>query len=434
MCVSCDEVDALANEIATLCGHLDAAEHRLLELIGRLDATAPWGAWNVKSCAHWLNWRCGIALGAAREKVRVAHALPALPAIRDAFRAGRLSYSKVRAITRVATAADEARWVDMALAASAAQIEKIVRLYRVCERLQSADRALAAHSTRTLSCYYADDGCLVVNGRLAPEQGALLMQALERVGEWLEHAADADGGQRQADALTALAERFLSAPPSESDAPSSADRFQVTVHVPAETLRRDGALDPDDPPAVEDGPALAPETVRRLACDAAIVPIVESANGEPLALGRKTRIVSAALRRALKRRDKGCRFPSCTNARFVDAHHIEHWADGGETRLDNLVLLCRHHHRLHHEGGYRIERRDCAMWFVDRLGREIPNTAEARFRGIVDALLEADAGNGIEIDATTTSATDYRDRVDYGHILWALRPSPHPERAAELVT
>ena len=426
--------EALADEIATLCGHLDAAEYRLLELIRALDERGPWGLWNVKSCAHWLNWRCGIALGAAREKVRVAHALATLPKTGDAFRAGRLSYSKVRAITRVATAADEDRWVGMALAASAAQIEKIVRHYRVCERLQAADRALAAYAARSVTCYYADDGCLVLNGRLAPEQGALLLRALERVGDWLADASEADAGQRRADALAALAERFLAAPPSESDAPSSGDRFQLAIHVSAETLRTDGAVDVDDPPAIKDGPVLAPETVRRLACDAAIVPLIESASGEPLALGRKARVVSPALRRALKRRDKGCRFPGCTYARWVDAHHVDHWADGGETRLDNLVLLCRYHHRLHHEGGYRIERVEGEFRFVDRFGREIPSTGERRFRGNVFALIDADVADGVEVDSATTTPVDYRDRIDYRHVQSVIRPLPSPNHKTELVT
>src|SRR5512139_2543141 len=121
------ELESLTHEIMELCGHLDAAEFRLLELIRRLDEAAPWGAWSMKSCAHWLNWRCGIALGAAREKVRVAHALVALPAISAAFQAGRLSYSKVRAITRVATPDNEATFVQLGVSATAAQIEKIVQ-------------------------------------------------------------------------------------------------------------------------------------------------------------------------------------------------------------------------------------------------------------------------------------------------------------------
>ena len=100
---------------------------------------------------------------------------------------------------------------------------------------------------------------------------------------------------------------------------------------------------------------LAPETARRLACDASIVALTER-DGRTLDVGRKTRSIPPALRRALAARDRGCRFPGCDRAR-VDAHHIHHWARGGDTRLDNLVHLCRHHHGLVHEGGFAVERR-----------------------------------------------------------------------------
>jgi hypothetical protein len=122
------------------------------------------------------------------------------------------------------------------------------------------------------------------------------------------------------------------------------------VHIDEAALTRDeGGCE------LAEGPALAAETARRLACDASVVELRER-DGQPLSVGRKTRSVPPALRRALARRDRGCRFPGCENRRFVDAHHIEHWARGGETCIDNLVLLCRTHHRLLHEGGYSLER------------------------------------------------------------------------------
>ena len=102
------------------------------------------------------------------------------------------------------------------------------------------------------------------------------------------------------------------------------------------------------------GVDVSAETSRRLACDAAVVVLHEGADGSALDVGRKTRSIPPAIRRALSARDTGCRFPGCT-ARHCDAHHLVHWADGGRTSLDNLVLLCRRHHRLLHEGGYRIE-------------------------------------------------------------------------------
>lgn len=125
------------------------------------------------------------------------------------------------------------------------------------------------------------------------------------------------------------------------------ERHQVVVHVDAAVL-----ADPtqDGRAEGEDGPALAVETVRRLLCDGSIVSIAEDADGNPLDIGRKTRAIPRALRRALKARDKGCRFPGCTNPRWVDGHHVVHWADHGETKIDNLVLICTLHHKLVHEG------------------------------------------------------------------------------------
>ena len=122
-------------------------------------------------------------------------------------------------------------------------------------------------------------------------------------------------------------------------------------------------------------------TSRRIACDSSIVTIKEDQNGEPLSIGRRSRTIPPPMRRALRARDKGCRFPGCTNTRFVDGHHIEHWADGGETSLDNLVMLCRHHHHLVHEGGFICENSaDGEIRFKDQ--RERPLQSSATMPGI----------------------------------------------------
>jgi hypothetical protein len=118
---------------------------------------------------------------------------------------------------------------------------------------------------------------------------------------------------------------------------------------------------------------LAVETVRRLACDGSLITIVEDEEGTPLDLGRKTRTITTALRRALWARDRHCRFPGCHNRCYVDAHHIEHWADGGETKPDNLLLLCAHHHTLVHEGGFSVRRGGTGeLYFARPDGRVIP--------------------------------------------------------------
>lgn len=216
--------------------------------------------------------------------------------------------------------------------------------------------------------WFDGDGMLVVQGRLAPEQGALLMKALEvSTGELSTDARNSaepsrasdlipglipapriTGDQLRADALARVAERALA---SEAAKVSSSDRFFVVVHVDAEVLANPEA---DGRCELEDGPALAPETVRRLACDATIFVMQHGPRGE-LTAGRKTRVVSTPLRRAIKARDgTRCAFPGC-GCRSRDAHHVQNWAEGGPTVLGNILGLCRAHHTLVHEGGYRVE-------------------------------------------------------------------------------
>jgi hypothetical protein len=140
-----------------------------------------------------------------------------------------------------------------------------------------------------------------------------------------------------------MAESFLATGDQEL---SGGDRNQIVVHIDAETLKHDHAGRCE----LEHGPSIAAETARRLACDASLIAIIENEKGEPLNVGRRTRTLPPAIRRALNSRDRGCRFPGCSFTRYVDGHHIQHWAQGGETKLANLVTLCRFHHRQVHEG------------------------------------------------------------------------------------
>lgn len=140
------------------------------------------------------------------------------------------------------------------------------------------------------------------------------------------------------------------------------------LHVTAETSDEHASY-------LEGGPHVTAETSKRLCCDASISRLVENEQGEPLSIGRKSRVIPPAMRRALKARDRQCRFPGCTHRYFMDGHHIKHWADGGETGLDNLVQLCRHHHRLVHEGGFACETDDHGkVVFKNEFGEIIPET------------------------------------------------------------
>lgn len=355
--------EALGDQIAALAADIEAAMCRWLELVAEFDRREGWFLEGCTSCAAWVSWRCGVGPTAAREHVRVARRLHELPSVRAAFSRGELSYSKVRAITRVEDVEHEDELVELARNATAAQLERIVRSYRSAVLAESdAARVL---EERFLALEWEDDGSLRVRGRLPADQGALLMQAVELVAEQLRadareeaprEGASAEAptraGARRADALAALADQALAA---QQHGRTGGDRVQLVVRVDADALA-DGS-DGDRHTAgcceLDNGPPLARTTARRLACDASVVRMVER-DGEPLSVGRKTRSIPPALRRALRARDGGCRFPGCTHDRFVDAHHIEHWADGGATELTNLVHLCTQHHRLLHEGGFRV--------------------------------------------------------------------------------
>ncbi|MCH8060061.1 MAG: DUF222 domain-containing protein [Proteobacteria bacterium] len=364
-----EKSERLGAEISELCSYLYAAEHRLLTLIREFDAHKGWEWLGFHTCAHWLNFKCGIDMNTARERVRVAHALGKLAKMDARFASGALSYSKVRAMTRIADESNEDFLLMIARHGTAYHVEKLVSKFRRARRLQDTEVARENYDNRKLDYYYDYDGCLVIQGRFPAEQGALIIKALEMAMEqqFKTDVAAATSSKpapiatRRADALAEVAETYMN---SEPVANATADRYQVVVHVGGE--RNNGVLQSED---VD----VSAETSRRIACDCSILGIKEAENGEPLSIGRKTRSIPPALHRALRFRDKGCRFPGCTNDRFVDGHHIQHWADGGATSLDNLVLLCRRHHHLVHEGGFACKKsKDGEIVFKDQRQAPLP--------------------------------------------------------------
>ena len=476
-----DPLDSLEQELTALAGHLNAGNYRFLKLLAEFERRNGHVGWGIQSCAHWLSWKCSIGLVAARDKVRVARALEALPKLSDAMRRGTLSYCKVRALTRIATPQNEELLLSLGEAATVSHVEKAVRLYRRTERAQHLATANAQHADRHVQCYVDADGSVVIRGRLTPEHGALVMKALASAGDTLREAerdsreacappdspVDAHGA-RQADALALLAETFL----AQGAAPlAAAERHQVIVHVAEAVLReapgdegvsrelsvdgyalrerarseRGSHEEPSDKPAphevagdepaphglasdglceIADVAALPVATARRLCCEANVVRVIESETGDVLNVGRRTRVVPTALRRALAIRDAGCRFPGCTNRRFVEAHHVVHWADGGDTKQDNLVLLCRRHHRFVHEYGFTIVRDSGVFCFVRPDGRRV---VEAPGADGVDsdagwlALQRAHRELGLRIDDATAAPQWRGERVDYDWVVGSLQ-------------
>jgi hypothetical protein len=459
-------LERLEHEITALAAHINAATCRWLLLVGEFDRREGWATWDCRSCMHWLSYRCGLSPSAAREQVRVARQLGGLPAIRATFARGELCYSQVRALTRIATEETERDLIMVARHATAAQLDVVVRAYRGVLGYELGT-SQPEHERRYVRCDHDDDGALLLQARLPAEEGALLLAALEAgrdevrasradgAGDACDRAADlgaggdpaataaagsasaeathigdsrtedrdrSDGsaapGERtaasNADALVLMAQALLSSGPT---ARSGGDSYQVVVHVDAATLAHD-----DDSGAcqLEHGAALHPETARRLACDASLVRILER-DGRPLSVGRKTRSVPPALRRALRSRDPVCRFPGCPQRRFLHAHHIHHWASGGPTDLSNLVQLCSYHHRLVHEVGYTIEHgAHGALRFRRPGGQTLPH-APRRPTGRPQELRHSNTERGLVVTHETCVPRIYAgDKLDLPWIVGNL--------------
>src|SRR5438093_714001 len=332
------ELERLGDEIAELSAHLDAATARLLELIREFDARAGWNT-GFRSCAEWLSWRVGLDRGAARERVRVARALATLPRLAQALARGELSYAKVRALTRVATPETEERLLAVGRAGTAEHVERIVRGWRRVDRLAEAQETARRHKSRAVHVYQNEDGMVVIRGRLAPEVGAVVIQALTAARDALyqkAHAQNVSAGtsgadvsaepptmaQQQADALALVAETALH---HGIDPGAPGERYQVVVPVDAPAL-----ADPDQPgqSVLADGTHVSAETSRRLACDASRVVMRHGLDDRVVEVAARTRTIPSALRQALHHRDHGCRFPGC-GRRFGQGHHICHWGSRG---------------------------------------------------------------------------------------------------------
>ena len=579
-------IETLESEIVTLHARLCAEEYQFLVKLREFDLRQGWRSYHFNHCAEWLNMKCGISLSTGREKLRVARALFFLPHISGAYQNGELSYSKVRAMTRVATEITERELLGYARKATASQVDQHCAGLRNVQQKFSTPCANRAHDQRKLRVTPTLDGRFLLNGELPEEDARLVLKALElcmaqarreedpsaedreelenpsdeELSVWeiddpaAQRAAAVKRDQQQADALVDLSREYLAGGTERKT--STADHYQVLVHVDEAALRGQ--------PNADSKSDLPIETVRRLCCDGSVVAVTESkessaakisvsveaqarANasrdafevspavssngstdvisavtpvdshngvltdsacnpsrdaselaaavssngstgvmpavtpvdshngaltdlvddpsrdafavspatpadnaptgstrdsqvntltdsahnpsrdalefspatsadnapadstvdshdntltdlaGNPsrdafelppatapnaaagrsrpsLNLSRKHRLVQPALRRALEARDRGCRFPGCSHERWLDAHHVVHWADGGETSLGNTLLLCGRHHRLLHEGGFAIRADANGEWqFQNAKGmRQIP--------------------------------------------------------------
>jgi hypothetical protein len=443
--------EELGEAITRLAGHINAAQYRFLKLLAALIERDAWqGDSGMKSPAHWLNYYCGIDLGAAREKVRVALCLATLPLIDAAFSTGVISYSKVRAMTRAATPENEAHLLQVARHGTAQHVEKLVRKFARASRLNEPQHEKSQYEAREFSWYHDDDGMVVFKGRLPAAEGAAFLKAMEVLvqttgqqeatyqqsvpadvsAETSDEVSTPTFPQKRADALVAMADLAMNALATDGKPACTADKYQVVIHIDTNRTENVSAETFSLPPCSLESDGchfpLATTTARRLACDAALVTVLEDDAGNVLNVGRKTRTIPPAIRRALVLRDQGCRFPGCCETRFVDAHHIHHWCEGGETRLDNLILLCRRHHTLLHQEGFEIVQGTTGFEFIRPDGYKLPQAMATQFGESPEpqdgslSIENEDDALGLHIDARTAVTLWLGESMDYGFAVGTL--------------
>lgn len=357
--------------------------------------------------AHWLSWKCSESRHTAREKVRVARALEALPLLTAEFSAGRISYCKVRAITRVACGADEADWVDIARETTGAGLDKMVAAVR--RALDDEDDiARSAFERRKVERRSLDGGRarIVIEGPV--DSIDVVWAAIDVVAtKTIDDATvGAERSRREVtsergglaavrfDAAEQVAERSVAAAGAGVE---RGDVGRLSVVLDDDFLSAVAAGDSEpDGECTLGGRRLAPEIALRWSCDMkASVMIAE--HGHACDEGRATKVVNRKLRRALHRRDRGmCRFPGCGATTWLHAHHIRHWSRGGRTDLDNLLSLCGFHHHLVHEGGWTVAIHDGAIVWSDPDGT--PSTVES-LTGDADQLIAEQVPLEIDLDA-----------------------------------
>ena len=467
-------LERLEARICELAGHLAAGTCRFLELVAEFDARRGWACWDLPSCAAWLAWKCQVAPGTAREQVRVARALADLPVIHAEFAAGRMSYAKARAVTRIATAETEADLAEITGPMTAAQCERFVAAHRIA----SDEKELASRAERRVRVHVGEDGWVAISARLPAAEGAVVLQALRAAAGDCEHPHRAhgdpaeDGGTAQptttcraslADALVEVAGTYLSGKIVTAGNP---DIYQVIVHVGPEALTAEPGADgaPEAPSAVsgvsaetpdarsedtaadagkrpaghrahprrchlDDGPALSPAAAQAIACHATVSWMLHDHKGNLLDVGRRHRRPSPALRRAVRERDRGrCQFPGCRSRR-TDIHHVIPWAKGGKTRLRGLVSLCEAHHVIVHALGWVITPAlGGGFAFTRPDGRHMPNgPALPGSDGDLAACHDA------EITTDTIVPIGLGDKLDLDLAIWACFANAriNAERAAE---
>jgi hypothetical protein len=353
-----DKVDVQSADLVAMRRGIDQLEAQFSRRLVAFDAVRGYEIAGAADLISWLRSACRMGTSAAARRLHLARQLTELPETEAAWRSGAISAGHAAVIGRTVddVGTKGARAAEPALLEAAESMNPghvwLVgqRLRHVLDRRGALTDANAVYARRRLHLTKGIEGEFALDGLLDPEGGALLRTAIDALTRPMP-GDDRVASQRRADALVELARRQLDGGGLPT---AGGQRPHLTVMVPAAALRREEGAPPAE---LEWAGPVVDEMARRLGCDAVVAAVGVDEGGAPLSVGRATRTIPPSLRRALTVRDRGCRFPGCDRPpAWSDAHHLLHWADGGETALENLVLLCRPHHRLVHEEGWTLQR------------------------------------------------------------------------------
>jgi hypothetical protein len=350
---------ALDDELGRRSAQAHAAMAAVALAAAEFDEIGGWCDPGIRSFPHYLGIIAGFDPHTGKELLRVGKALQDLPLIAAAFAAGQLSFDKVRQVTKVAGPETDELMLQVARGATGSQLARICRSLRRMKEAEAPHHDQEELAKRGLWTSFDEDGMMRLVAKLPAEDAAVVMAALESITgskpvpeqPEVPDPADDRWAARRSDALVAMSRHVLALAGGADDLVSSSALRQVVIHVDVGVLTGE---EPEGRSFIEGGAPLSAAAARRIGCDCDIIAVTER-HGLPIDVGRRRQAIPTRLRRALEVRDRFCRFPGCgVPARRADGHHLRHWAEGGPTDLDNLLLLCPFHHQRHHDGGFEI--------------------------------------------------------------------------------
>ncbi|MGH2786533.1 MAG: DUF222 domain-containing protein [Actinomycetota bacterium] len=421
--------DDVAREITSLGAHVAAATSRLLDLLAIADERGIWQDWDAKSLAQFASWLTGMSPHRSRLHAEVATKILQWPETKKALARGTISFCQAASITSTDAPGFDQDLVNIACSASSAQLQRVTRSYRRALAIGGFENG--AHRRTYLDYFYDDDG-FVIRGRLERDDGAVVKTALDAAADALfrrrseEDTSDdeelrvLERDERNAAALVAVARDSLAA----TTATSGGDCHQVVVHVDAATFA--GAT--DDDAEIEGAGAVDADTARRIACDASIVALLKDGD-RMLSAGRRSRRPSRAIRRALRARDKMCRFPGCANNRYLDHHHMRPVVDNGETSVDNLVLVCSWHHKLLHKRRYRVALDEGGVPLFTRPDGTRVQSVAARPTASPTDVINGNRARGVDVHRPPAVPEDAGRRIDWVEAIHTIffQPANRPQ-------